>query len=117
MPATFTNIVAGAAQFTGATVNDGLFTPTDVGAGRQVVIHALTMNIDGAVPTITIRKVDPDNAGNDPLFYTGDFNDLDIEGFTLPVNANGNSWSLVVTTSGKTGDGSLSIDWGTIRNQ
>lgn len=120
MPIYKAKIEAGS-QFTAADATTGLFDPGNRGnTGNRAIqtrVNSFRFHSEGAAHTFELRTQDPDPApgANTPLIVNegdgGSVNDLTIEGMILATNDNGDSWPLLFTTLGMTGDGWLTIDY------
>jgi hypothetical protein len=105
-----TQEVPGAAEFTAATDQDGLFA-VDVGHdANRVRVLSVSFHHDGAAIACSLRAVDPTNSSNFRQLLAQNAADIWFSSVVLPTTE-GQAWRLEFTTSGKTGDGFLTVDY------
>ena len=105
--------VAGATQFTGVA-SAGLFDPSVYGSEQtQIRVNSWSYHGTGTAPTFTLKAIDPENSGNEPLLFTGTANDYSVSGwnYLIPTGTDGTAWDLKFETTSKSATGWLTIDW------
>ena len=114
--------VAGAVEFTGAAAADGLCEFTDWTPGGNVnrdiraVIHSISYDGGGPLTLLVIlRLVGGAATERQVLIDAGGINSRVLAGCNIIVPKepipSGVTWDLVCTTVGKSGTGSLIVDW------
>jgi hypothetical protein len=102
---------ASGVDFDGLTDSTGYFVPANTGE-RSIQRRLNGVHFHATAPiAFELRKVDPADPANAPLVLADTDADFVLEGLVLPVEDDGTSWGLRLTTTGNTGDAFFVIDF------